>query len=76
MSRRRGLDRDETQALAGTLRAVQDARGYAVLLVEHDVSLVADFTERVYVLDSGAIIAQGPTGDVMADPRGQAGLPG
>ena len=63
-----GLDRDETQALAATLRAVQDARGYAVLLVEHDVSLVADFTERTYVLDSGALIAEGPTADVLADP--------
>ena len=63
-----GLDRDETQALAATLRAVQDTRGYAVLLVEHDVALVADFTERSYVLDSGAIIAEGPTADVLADP--------
>ena len=63
-----GLDRDETQALADTLRAVQGARGYAVLLVEHDVSLVADFTERAYVLDSGALIAEGLTGDVLADP--------
>ena len=63
-----GLDRDETAALAATLRAVQDTKGYAVLLVEHDVALVADFTERSYVLDSGAIIAEGPTADVLADP--------
>ena len=63
-----GLDRDETQALATTLRSVQDSRGYAVLLVEHDVALVADFTERAYVLDSGALIAQGSTADVLADP--------
>ena len=63
-----GLDRDETQALAATLREVQKAKGYAVLLVEHDVGLVADFTERAYVLDSGSIIAEGPTSDVLADP--------
>jgi len=63
-----GLDREETQALAGTLRAVQDTKGYAVLLVEHDVALVADFTERTYVLDSGSLIAEGPTADVLADP--------
>ena len=63
-----GLDRDETQVLADTLRSVQDTRGYAVLLVEHDVSLVADFTERTYVLDSGVLIAEGPTADVLADP--------
>ena len=63
-----GLDRDETAALADTLRAVQDTKGYAVLLVEHDVALVADFTERTCVLDSGALIAEGPTADVLADP--------
>ena len=63
-----GLDREETQALGGTLRAVQATRGYAVLLVEHDVALVADFTERAYVLDSGSLIAEGPTADVLADP--------
>ena len=63
-----GLDRAETQALATTLRAVQDTKGYAVLLVEHDVALVADFTQRAYVLDSGALIAEGATADVLADP--------
>ena len=63
-----GLDRDETAALAETLRTVQDSRGYAVLLVEHDVALVAEFTERSYVLDSGAIIAEGSTAEVLADP--------
>ena len=71
-----GLDRDETRALAATLRAVQDARGYAVLLVEHDVSLVADFTERTYVLDSGAIIAEGTDRGRAGRSRGAAGLPG
>ena len=63
-----GLDRDETAALAETLRDVQDSKGYSVLLVEHDVGLVADFTERAYVLDSGSIIAEGPTSTVLADP--------
>ena len=63
-----GLDRDETAALADTLRAVQDTKNYAVLLVEHDVTLVADFTERTYVLDSGVLIAEGATADVLADP--------
>ena len=62
-----GLDRDETGLLADTLRSVQATREYAVLLVEHDIALVADFTERTYVLDSGALIAEGPTAGVLAD---------
>ena len=61
-----GLDRDETTKLATTLRAVQAEQGFAVLLVEHDVEFVATFTERSYVLDFGSLIAEGPTGEVLA----------
>ena len=60
-----GLDRTETNDLATTLLAVQAEQGFAMLLVEHDVELVASFTERVYVLDFGELIAEGPTGEVM-----------
>jgi branched-chain amino acid transport system ATP-binding protein len=63
-----GLDRAETADLARTLRAVQAEQGFAILLVEHDVELVASFTERCYVLDFGRLIAQGPTASVLADP--------
>ena len=62
-----GLDRDETRALATTLRDIQAERGFAVLLVEHDVELVASFTERTYVLDFGQLIASGATADVMTN---------
>jgi branched-chain amino acid transport system ATP-binding protein len=63
-----GIDREETAALAQTLRAVQSERGFAILLVEHDVELVSSFTERSYVLDFGTLIAEGPTRDVLQDP--------
>ena len=63
-----GLDRSETADLAATLRAVQAEQGFAILLVEHDVELVASFTERSYVLDFGALIASGPTRDVLDSP--------
>jgi len=60
-----GLDRQETAHLAATLRTVQAEQGFAILLVEHDVELVATFTERVYVLDFGRLIAEGPTAEVL-----------
>src|SRR2546423_1796271 len=62
-----GLDRQETEALAETLRTVQRERGFAVLLVEHDVDLVRNLVERVFVLDFGTMIASGPTSAVFAD---------
>jgi branched-chain amino acid transport system ATP-binding protein len=61
-----GLDRAETAALAATLRDVQAEQGFAILLVEHDVELVAGFTERAYVLDFGRVIASGNTAEVLA----------
>jgi branched-chain amino acid transport system ATP-binding protein len=64
-----GLDRTETATLAATLAEIQRQRGFAVLLVEHDVELVAAFTERTYVLDFGHLIADGPTEEMMADDR-------
>jgi branched-chain amino acid transport system ATP-binding protein len=60
-----GLDREETAALASTLRSVQADQGFAVLLVEHDVEFVAAFTDRTYVLDFGRLIAAGSTHDVL-----------
>ncbi len=60
-----GLDRLETASLARTLQAVQERQGFAILLVEHDVEFVAEFTQRAYVLDFGCMIAQGPTADVL-----------
>jgi branched-chain amino acid transport system ATP-binding protein len=61
-----GLDRAETTALAQTLREVQAEQGFAILLVEHDVELVASFTTRSYVLDFGRMILEGPTNEVLA----------
>jgi branched-chain amino acid transport system ATP-binding protein len=62
-----GLDRHETELLAGTLREVQSERKMAILLVEHDVEFVRSLVTRVFVLDFGTLIASGPTDDVFAD---------
>lgn len=63
-----GLDPEETEALAATLRSIQSEKGFAILLVEHDVELVSTFTERLYVLDFGSLIAQGETRATLANP--------
>jgi branched-chain amino acid transport system ATP-binding protein len=60
-----GLDRAETAALAQTLREVQEQHGFAIMLVEHDIELVASFTSRAYVLDFGRMLTSGPTATVM-----------
>jgi branched-chain amino acid transport system ATP-binding protein len=64
-----GLDRVESLALAGILRSVQDERGTAVLLVEHDLEMVQRVVTRLLVLDSGEVLASGPVASVLGDAR-------
>lgn len=62
-----GLDVYETKELAGVLRTLQAERGMAVLLVEHDLGMVAEVVDRTVVMDLGQVIAQGTFDEVMAD---------
>ncbi len=61
-----GLDDRETDQL-GTLLRELSGEGMAVLLVEHDVELVMDVCDYIYVLDFGRIIAAGTADEVRRD---------
>ncbi|MCI3275544.1 ABC transporter permease subunit [Streptomyces cylindrosporus] len=59
-----GLDNAEVMALARVLRALA-ADGTALLVVEHDLDLVADLADVVHVMAAGRIIASGPPDHVL-----------
>jgi ABC-type branched-subunit amino acid transport system ATPase component/branched-subunit amino acid ABC-type transport system permease component len=61
-----GLDRAETQHFGEILRHVVAERGIGILLVEHDMSLVLDVCEHLYVLDFGELIFQGTPAEVTS----------
>jgi ABC-type branched-subunit amino acid transport system ATPase component/branched-subunit amino acid ABC-type transport system permease component len=61
-----GLDRYETEGFARILRRVIDERGVGVLLVDHDMRLVLDVCEYIYVLDFGQLIYEGTPEAVAA----------
>ncbi len=63
-----GLDTNETDEVSNVLEAVNREHGVAVVLVEHDVAMVRRVTSRLYCLDLGVIIAEGPTAEVLAAP--------
>ncbi len=63
-----GLDTRETSTLAALLRRVQREQKTSILLVEHDLDLVAEVSDRAIVLDFGHVIASGPLAEVIADP--------
>ena len=62
-----GLDSRETAALAVVLNDVRRDFGAGMLLVEHDLDLVAATVSRAYVLDFGRVIASGTLDEVMGE---------
>jgi ABC-type branched-subunit amino acid transport system ATPase component len=67
-----GLDRVETEHFGRVLQRVVRERGTAILLVEHDMSLVMDVCEYLYVLDFGVLIFEGLPGEVAASDEVRA----
>jgi branched-chain amino acid transport system ATP-binding protein len=61
-----GQDGEETGRFAGLLRSLA-AEGTAVLLVEHDMSLVMTVCDTVHVLDLGTVVASGPPARIRHD---------
>ncbi len=64
-----GLDADERAEIVEILSRVHEERHTAVLLVEHDLALVSSVAGRLLVLDSGHLIADGETHQVLEDPE-------
>ena len=61
-----GLDSSESQWLGLRLRKVRD-RGVTILLIDHDMHLVLNLCDSIYVLDFGRIIAHGPPSRIKTD---------
>jgi peptide/nickel transport system ATP-binding protein len=51
------------------LNALRAERGLALLLVSHDLAVVAEVCDRVVVLYAGEVVEEGPTAEVIAAPR-------
>ncbi|WP_406461388.1 ATP-binding cassette domain-containing protein [Streptomyces sp. NBC_01622] len=62
-----GLDTAEVAALTLVLRALA-AEGTALLVVEHDLDLVADLADVVHVMTAGRVVASGPPDRVLDAP--------
>lgn len=64
-----GLDAEETRRFAGLLRSLATRENVAILLVEHDMSLVMGSCDLVYVLDLGKMVVSGPPDVIRRDER-------
>jgi branched-chain amino acid transport system ATP-binding protein len=64
-----GLNPRESAELNTLLRAIRDEQGTALMLIEHDMSVVMEISDHVVVLDYGTKISDGTPVQVQNDPK-------
>lgn len=63
-----GLSVEETQDMAFWIEDIQKDKGISILMVEHDMGLVSQVSDRVLAIDHGAMLAMGTTSEVQNHP--------
>ena len=63
-----GCNPVETEELDGIIRSIVKD-GVTVVLVEHDMRLVMNISDRIHVLANGRTLAEGSAAEVRADPK-------
>ncbi|WP_025899285.1 ABC transporter ATP-binding protein [Sneathiella glossodoripedis] len=64
-----GLNVEETQDMAFWIEDIKKELGITVLMVEHDMGLVSEVSDRVLVLNYGRMLAFGTPAEVQSDPE-------
>lgn len=62
-----GMNPQETASLTSLIRQIQKEFKITILLIEHDMSLVMDVCERIYVLEYGRMIAHGTPDEIKTN---------
>jgi len=63
-----GLAQSETEALAPLISRIAKQTGAAVIVIEHDIPLIASVARRLVVMELGRILAAGAPAAVLARP--------
>jgi branched-chain amino acid transport system ATP-binding protein len=64
-----GMNPSESEQALTLFRRIRDERGITVLLIEHDMNVVMNISEHIYVMDHGEQIAEGLPAEIASNPR-------
>jgi len=64
-----GIAQREAEALGPVLLGLRDRLGAALVVIEHDISLVSSISDRLVALDQGAVVASGAPAVVLDHPE-------
>ena len=64
-----GVAQRETEAFGPLLKQIQQELHATMIVIEHDMPMIMALSDRVYCLEAGQIIAEGPPDEVRNDPR-------
>ena len=64
-----GMNSQETEDLGRFIVDIKDRHNLTILMIEHHMDLVMKFSDRIYVIDFGKLIAQGTPADIQANPK-------
>lgn len=64
-----GMNVEEKEDMARFILDVQEERGITIILIEHDMGVVMDITDRIMVIDFGRKIAEGIPEQIKRDPE-------
>lgn len=64
-----GMNPQETAELTQLIRKIKEEFNITIMLIEHDMSLVMEVTERIYVLEYGRLIAHGTPAEIRSNKR-------